>query len=87
MKGHVQMVEKYLRYKHLEEKGIVNNWTTLQRWIRDGHFPPGRMIGPNSRAWTESEVAEFQTRRNGSSAHLPTDTRMQLTGSEMGGGE
>jgi hypothetical protein len=24
--------------------------------IKDDGFPPGRMIGPNSRAWTEAEV-------------------------------
>lgn len=54
------MVAKYLRMKHLQEQGIVYNWTTLRRWIKEGRFPPGRMIGPNSRAWTEDEIAAYQ---------------------------
>lgn len=56
------MVVNYLRFTDLQKKKIVNNWTTLQRWIKAGHFPPGRKIGPNSRAWTEDEVAEYQRR-------------------------
>ncbi len=55
-------VHSYLRFNDLKDKGIVSNWTTLRRWIRDGRFPPGRMIGPNSRAWTEDEIAEFQAK-------------------------
>ena len=53
---------KYVRFRDLSEMGIVNNWTTLRRWIKAGHFPPGRMIGPNPRAWTVGEVTEFQRR-------------------------
>jgi hypothetical protein len=47
---------KLLRFRDLQERGIIPNWPTLRARIdRDG-FPRGRMIGPNSRAWTESEV-------------------------------
>lgn len=52
--------QKYVRFSDLRGWGIVSNWTTLRRWIKVGRFPPGRMIGPNSRAWTIEEVAEFQ---------------------------
>jgi predicted DNA-binding transcriptional regulator AlpA len=47
---------KFLRYSDLVERGIVFNRTTLHRWIRDYGFPAGFHIGPNSRAWPESEV-------------------------------
>ncbi len=45
------MGTKYLRYADLVERQIVNNRTTLSRWIRDNGFPPGILLGPNSRAW------------------------------------
>jgi hypothetical protein len=53
---------QYVRFKDLNEMGIVNNWTTLRRWIKAGAFPPGRMIGPNSRAWTKDEIVAHQQR-------------------------
>lgn len=47
---------KLLRFRDLQDRGIISNWPSLKtRITRDG-FPPGRMIGPNSRAWTEVEV-------------------------------
>jgi predicted DNA-binding transcriptional regulator AlpA len=50
------MTTKLIRFCDLQERGIVNSWALLRRWIdRDG-FPPGRMLGPNTRAWTEVEV-------------------------------
>ena len=47
---------RYLRFADLKARGIVNNWATLRGRIRKFKFPPGRLIGPNSRAWTEAEV-------------------------------
>lgn len=32
--------------------------TTIYRWIRDGAFPPGRLIGPRARVWTEADLDE-----------------------------
>jgi hypothetical protein len=47
---------KLLRFRDLQARGIINNWPSLKaRITRDG-FPPGSMIGPNTRAWTEAEV-------------------------------
>jgi predicted DNA-binding transcriptional regulator AlpA len=54
---------KLLRFKDLKERGVVNNWPTLLNWIGNGHFPPGRKIGPNSRAWTEDEISEWYATR------------------------
>ena len=50
------MTQKLLRFKDLVERGIVRNWTTLMRLIREQGFPEGILIGPNSRAWPEDEV-------------------------------
>lgn len=50
------MTTKYLRYTDLVDRQIVNNRTTLSRWIRDYSFPAGVLLGPNSRAWRSDEV-------------------------------
>jgi predicted DNA-binding transcriptional regulator AlpA len=47
---------QFLRYRDLVDRGIVRNRVTLKNWIRNLGFPAGRLIGPNSRAWSESEV-------------------------------
>jgi predicted DNA-binding transcriptional regulator AlpA len=50
------MTTKLLRFRDLQDRGIIANWPTLKARIERDGFPPGRMIGPNSRAWTEAEV-------------------------------
>ena len=45
-----------LRFRDLKVRGIVANWPSLKRRILLDGFPPGRMIGENTRAWTETEV-------------------------------
>lgn len=57
------MLPKLLKFKDLKALGIVNNWTTLQRWIDAGHFPSGIKLGENTRAWTEQSVAEWLAAR------------------------
>jgi predicted DNA-binding transcriptional regulator AlpA len=47
---------KFLRFRDLQEAGIVASWPMLARRIERDGFPPGRKLGPNSRAWTEQEV-------------------------------
>jgi hypothetical protein len=49
---------KLLRFRHLNEIGLVNNWTTLIRWIKEQGFPPGRIVGV-SRVWFESEIDQW----------------------------
>jgi hypothetical protein len=47
---------KYLRFADLRDRGIVTSWPMLRlRVDRDG-FPPGKLIGPNTRIWAEDEV-------------------------------
>ena len=50
------MPTKYLRYADLVERQIVNNRTTLQRWILKYGFPAGVLLGPNTRAWPADQV-------------------------------
>jgi predicted DNA-binding transcriptional regulator AlpA len=57
------MAVKYLRYRDLVERQIVNNRTTLQRWIRDYNFPAGLLLGPNSRAWPADQVEAWLAAR------------------------
>ena len=45
-----------IRFRDLKGRGIVNNHVTLKRWIERQGFPPGRMLGPNTRVWRESEI-------------------------------
>jgi predicted DNA-binding transcriptional regulator AlpA len=57
------MSQQLLRFRDLRERGVVNNWTTLQRWIKQCGFPRGVKIGPNSRAWYEKDVDEWLAAR------------------------
>jgi len=52
----VHSVSKLLRYDDLVSRNIVKNRMTLKRWIEQEGFPPGILLGPNSRAWCESKV-------------------------------
>jgi predicted DNA-binding transcriptional regulator AlpA len=45
-----------LRFSDLKDRKIVTNHVTLKRWIEREDFPPGRMLGPNTRVWCESEI-------------------------------
>jgi predicted DNA-binding transcriptional regulator AlpA len=47
---------KFVRFRDLKQRRIVENWPTLLRWIQTEGFPPGMRLGPNRRAWPESEV-------------------------------
>ena len=40
-----------MRYEDLRASGIVKTWHTLNQWIDERGFPPGRMIG-RFRTWT-----------------------------------
>ena len=58
----------WLRFADLKARNIVRNRTTLGRWIRNIDFPPGIMLGANSRAWSEQEIAEWEAKRARASA-------------------
>jgi predicted DNA-binding transcriptional regulator AlpA len=49
-------MKRFLRYKHLEEAGIVNSRPSLNYKIKHDNFPAGVLLGPNTRAWPADEV-------------------------------
>jgi predicted DNA-binding transcriptional regulator AlpA len=53
----------YLRFVDLKARGLVRNWATLQNWIDNYDFPPGRLISPIARAWTDTEVDAWVAKR------------------------
>ena len=59
----VSEVEKFLRFKDLVARGIVKNWTTLLRWIREEGFHEPVKLGPNTTAWPESEIEKWKASR------------------------
>jgi predicted DNA-binding transcriptional regulator AlpA len=55
--------KQLLRFRHLKQRHIVENWPQLKRLVETQNFPPGRLLGSNSRAWTEAEIdAWLETR-------------------------
>jgi hypothetical protein len=47
-----------LRFDDLSGLGIVKTWTSLNLWIDERGFPPGRIIG-RFRTWTTAEVMRW----------------------------
>ena len=58
-----------LRFSDLKDRKIVTNHVTLKRWIEREDFPPGRMLGPNTRVWRDSEIDAWLNSR-------PTDNTL-----------
>ena len=54
------MPKKWLRFRDLKTRGLVNSWPALTIKIRTQDFPPGRMLGPNTRAWSVEEIEAFE---------------------------
>jgi prophage regulatory protein len=50
------MAIRILRKPEVIERVGKPGVTTLYRWIRDGHFPAPRQVGPNTVGWLEDEV-------------------------------
>jgi hypothetical protein len=54
---------KLLRFADLKAANLVGNWVTLRHWMREEDFPAGRLVGPNTRAWTEAEIEAWLATR------------------------
>ena len=54
---------KFLRFADLKAAGIVASWPMLRRRIERDGFPPGCMLGPNTRAWAQEEIAAWLATR------------------------
>ena len=56
-------IDKLLRYADLKAVGVVNNRVTLARLIKSQGFPPGKLLGQNTRVWPETEVEAWLASR------------------------
>lgn len=54
---------EFLRYEDLVKRGILRNRMTLKRWIDDLNFPPGFLIGPNTRVYPRDQVEAWLSSR------------------------
>jgi predicted DNA-binding transcriptional regulator AlpA len=52
-------IAKLLRYTDLKAASVVNSRVDLGRKIKFHGFPPGRLLSPNTRAWTEPEIVAW----------------------------
>jgi Prophage CP4-57 regulatory protein (AlpA) len=52
-----------LRFGDLVSRGVVSSWPQLKRLQQLHGFPLGRMLSPNTRAWTEAEIDEWISTR------------------------
>jgi len=50
---------RLIRFRDLQERGVVQNWPQLKRLVDSHGFPSGVYLGPNSRAWFEDEIADW----------------------------
>lgn len=54
---------RLLRFRDLKERQIVQSWPQLRRMVQRYGFPPGLLLGPNTRAWREDEVEHWLVAR------------------------
>ena len=64
------LLTTYVRLPDLEAAGIVRNWTTLTRLIREDGFPTGIMLGRKTRAWPLHEVEAWLAHRPTANANI-----------------
>jgi hypothetical protein len=72
---------KFLRFADLRDRGIINSWPMLRRRIERDGFPAGRMLGPNTRAWSEEEVERWLASRPTAKKPVPR-RRRKITAAE-----
>ncbi len=66
----------HVRFHDLVAAGIVRNWPTLLRLIDQENFPPGVMIGRNTRAWALADVEAWLASRP--TARKPVHRKKEL---------
>lgn len=60
--GDLQMAS-WLRFSDLQARGIAKSWAQLRRLIKLYGFPPGRMVSPNTRAWSSDDIDAYYASR------------------------
>ena len=59
---------RLLRFADLKEAGIVSNWPQLGRLIKNSNFPPGYLLGPQTRVWDAPDIEAWLQHRRDASA-------------------
>ncbi len=52
-------MDRLIDFRGLVQLGVLKNRVTLARWVEREGFPPGQLIGLNSRRWRESEISAW----------------------------
>jgi predicted DNA-binding transcriptional regulator AlpA len=68
-------IPTFIRFHDLYERGIAKSWLQLKNLQDKYGFPKGRLIGANTRAWTEEEIAARIESRPTDSVPLKGATR------------
>jgi len=50
---------RLLRFAQLVERNIVRSRQQLDNLKKNEGFPPGRLLSPNCRVWTEEEIDDW----------------------------
>jgi predicted DNA-binding transcriptional regulator AlpA len=63
-RDHRGELRRFLRFRHLQEMGVVGDWPTLLDYIERRGFPPGFKLSHKVRVWDENSVlAWVESRR------------------------
>lgn len=62
---------RFLRFRDIRDSRLINNWQTLARLIAEQGFPPGTLIGANTRVWTQTEIEAWLATRPTAAKALP----------------
>jgi predicted DNA-binding transcriptional regulator AlpA len=68
-------MEKLLLRRDLKAAGYIPSDATHYRQIAAGEFPQGRLIAPNTRAWTESEIEGWLASRPTAMREIPANQK------------
>jgi predicted DNA-binding transcriptional regulator AlpA len=68
-------MEKLILRRDLKAAGYITSDATHYRDIAAGRFPLGRLISPNVRAWTESEIREWLLSRPTELRDIPANQK------------
>ena len=49
---------KTYRFKHLQQELNISR-STIWRWVREGKFPAPVQLGPNVKAWRETDIQNW----------------------------
>ena len=69
---------KYLRVRHLQQQGVVDSRMMLER-LKDFGFPPGKLLTPRMRVWTQREIDAWLDSRPTTQAELADITKPKAT--------